>query len=66
MSPELTESVSRTKVFKVREGSDSLKGTIPNDVVSALKLKDGDEIEWEIEVIGGAIAVVARKARAER
>ena len=56
-------NMSRSKVFIVRPGSDSLRGTIPNDVVSALKLKGGDEIEWEITVIGGAIAAVARKAK---
>ena len=58
--------LSRTKVFDARPGSASMKGTIPDDVVSALKLKHGDEIDWEITAEGGEIVIKVRKVKARR
>ncbi len=45
----------KTKVFQAKEGSNSMKGTIPSDVVSALHLKHNDMIEWSIDVEDGKI-----------
>ncbi len=45
----------KTKVFQAKEGSNSMKGTIPSDVVSALHLKHKDKIEWSIDVADGKI-----------
>ena len=45
----------KTKVFQAKEGSNSMKGTIPSDVVSALHLKHKDKIEWSIDVVDGKI-----------
>lgn len=53
--------LSRTKVFKAREGSESVKGTIPSEVVAALKLKNNDVIEWELVVDNGQIIAKVRK-----
>ena len=58
--------MSRTKVFEARPGSSSMKGTVPDDVVSALKLKHGDEIDWEIAAEGGEIVIKVRKAKRPR
>lgn len=55
-------ALSRTKVFAARKGSASMKGTIPSDVVSGLKLSDGDELEWEILPEGSKIIAKVRKA----
>lgn len=55
--------MSRTKVFQAREGSTSMKGTIPSDVVSALHLKHNDLIEWEIAVENGEIITKVRKVK---
>jgi len=49
------------KVFKVRETSDSLRTTIPSEFVVALKLKHGDDLEWELDVKDGKIVAVARR-----
>ncbi len=54
--------MSRTKVFQARQGSGSMKGTIPSDVVSALKQKHDDAIEWEIAAEDGKIIAKVRKA----
>ncbi len=54
-------AMSRTKVFQARQGSGSMKGTIPSDVVSALKLKHDDSIEWEIASENNKILVKVRK-----
>ena len=47
--------MSKTKIFLARPGSASLKTTVPNDVVSGLKLKDGDSLEWELVAEGSKI-----------
>ncbi len=56
------EPLSKTKVFSARKGSDSMKGTIPGDVVSGLKLHDGDSVEWELVPEGSKIIAKVRKA----
>lgn len=62
--PEIKDVVlSRSKVFKARAGSSSMKGTIPSDVVSGLKLKDGDEVDWELLPEGDQIVAKVRKVR---
>lgn len=52
----------RSKVFQARNKSSSIKGTIPSDVASALKLKDNDTLEWELVAEGGEIVAKVRKA----
>jgi len=59
----IREKMSRTKVFVAREGSASMKGTIPSDVVSALHLKHDDTITWDIAVEAGEIIAKVRKAK---
>lgn len=60
------ETLSKTKIFLARSGSASLKSTIPNDVVSGLKLKDGDELEWELLAEGNRIIAKVSKAKQVR
>ena len=57
-----SKQLSKTKVFQARDQSSSLKGTIPADVVSALKLKDNDTIEWELVAESDEILAKVRKA----
>ncbi len=40
--------LTQMKLRKVREGSESLKGTIPPEVVKISKLRVGDALDWEI------------------
>ena len=54
--------MSRAKVFQTRENSGSMKGTIPSDVVSALKLKNADTLEWELGIEGNKIMATVKKA----
>ena len=54
-------TLSRSKVFQARKGTTSMKGTIPGDVVSGLKLKDADELEWELLPEGNRIVAKVRK-----
>jgi hypothetical protein len=54
--------LSKTKVHQAREQSSSLKGTIPADVVSGLKLKDNDTLEWELIAEGDEILAKVRRA----
>lgn len=51
----------KTKVFQAKEGSNSMKGTIPSDVVSALRLKHNDQIDWSIDVADGKIIAIIKK-----
>ena len=57
-----SKQLSKTKIFQARDQSSSLKGTIPADVVSALKLKDNDTIEWELVAESDKILAKVRKA----
>lgn len=40
-------ATSRTKLSKAN-ASKSLRTTVPSHIVNAMKLKDGDEMEWEL------------------
>ncbi len=51
----------KTKVFQVRPGSPSLRGTIPFTVVEGLKLSHGDSLEWQIEAKDGKIIAIVEK-----
>ena len=52
----------RTTVFRIRKNSPSLRATIPEAYVQLLRLKDGDELEWDHENVNGEIVVNVRKA----
>lgn len=38
-----------TKVVKAATNSDSLRATVPKEIVEALKLKEGDLIIWSVD-----------------
>jgi antitoxin component of MazEF toxin-antitoxin module len=52
----------RSAIFKTRKQSKSLRTTIPEAVVQALKLTDNDFLDWNIEAVGGDLVVRIRKA----
>lgn len=52
----------KTKVGLNRPGSPSLKTTIPQGIVSAMKLNQGDTLEWSIEVKDGKLVVCLEKS----
>jgi bifunctional DNA-binding transcriptional regulator/antitoxin component of YhaV-PrlF toxin-antitoxin module len=51
----------KTKVSVARPGSPSLRATIPEGIVAYLNLKEGDSLEWKMEMIDDKrIAIVER------
>lgn len=51
----------KSKVFQARKNSQSLRGTIPTGIVSALKIKHGDVLTWDVEVKEGKIVAIVKK-----
>jgi len=54
-------NVMKSKVFQIRPGSPSLRGTIPQGVAEALKLQHGDTVEWSLTVRDGKIVATIEK-----
>lgn len=52
----------KSKVSYVRKGSHSVKTIIPEGVADALKVTNGDHIDWELLPEGNRIVVKVRKA----
>jgi len=53
-----------SKVFQVRPGSPSLRGTIPQGIAEALKLQHGDTLKWSLEVREAVIVALVEKVEA--
>jgi hypothetical protein len=41
--------------------SDSIRSTIPNGIATHLKIKEGDELVWPLEIVKNEIVAVVRK-----
>jgi len=54
----------RTKASRNTSDSKSLKSTIPEAVTNALKIKQGDFLDWDLEVKDGKLVAIFRKAEA--
>lgn len=52
----------RTKLNKANSNSPSLRTTVPESVVSELKVKEGDSLEWERIIHEGKIAIRVKKS----
>ena len=52
----------RTKVSFNTKASHSLKSTIPEGVAEALKINQGDSVDWSLESRDGKIVAVVTKA----
>jgi hypothetical protein len=44
-----------------KTGTKSLRATIPEGIVAFLNLKEGDKLEWKMEIIDSQRAVIVRK-----
>ena len=51
----------KSKTTTARPGSTSLRATVPEGIVAFLDLKEGDKLEWKMEIIGNQRAVIVRK-----
>jgi len=52
----------KSKVFLVKPNSISMRGTIPESIVTALNLSHGDTMFWSIEIVDGKITARVKKA----
>jgi antitoxin component of MazEF toxin-antitoxin module len=50
-----------TRIGTAKKGTKSLKSTIPESIVEFLKLKDKDEVEWNMETQNDDRVVVIKK-----
>ena len=51
----------KTKVTKANTKSDSLRTSIPKQIVQALNLTDGDSVDWRLNLINGEIVITVVK-----
>lgn len=51
----------KTKVTKANTKSDSLRTSIPKQIVQALNLQDGDSVDWRLNLINGEIIITVVK-----
>lgn len=51
----------KTKVTKANTKSDSLRTSIPKQIVQALNLTDGDSVDWRLNLINGEIIITVVK-----
>lgn len=51
----------KTKVTRANTKSDSLRTSIPKQIVQALNLNDGDSVDWRLNLIDGEIVVTVVK-----
>jgi bifunctional DNA-binding transcriptional regulator/antitoxin component of YhaV-PrlF toxin-antitoxin module len=51
----------KSKVSIARPGSPSLRATIPEGIVAFMKIKEGDIVEWKMEVVNDKRIVVLEK-----
>lgn len=51
----------KTKVTKANTKSDSLRTSIPKQIVQALNLNDGDSVDWRLNLINGEIVITVVK-----
>ncbi|MGI0019074.1 MAG: hypothetical protein ACREAY_01240 [Nitrososphaera sp.] len=55
--------MTRSTVMQQRKGSISLKTTIPESYAIMLKVKPGDKLDWDHEIINGEVIIKIRKAK---
>lgn len=58
---QLPQFSEKSAARLVREGSPSIKTTIPENVVKLLELSNGDSIIWKIDVQTGGVVVTVEK-----
>jgi hypothetical protein len=52
----------KSKISIARPGSPSLRATVPEGIVAFLNLKEGDNLEWKMEIIDGKRIAMVQKA----
>ena len=49
-----------------RPETKSLRATVPEGIVAYLELKNGDRLEWKMEMINGKRVAIVRKGKKEK
>jgi len=49
-----------TVLTRARPGSPSLRTTVPIFIIRQFGLKEGDRLEWRLEVLDGKLTIVVR------
>jgi hypothetical protein len=62
MTKQLTKELEKSKLSKGSSEFESLRTTVPRIVVKNLNLKQGDYIEWEMQIVDGKMTYTVRKA----
>ena len=55
----------QSKAAVARPGTKSLRATIPEGIVAFLNLKEGESLDWKMEVMKGERVVLVRKLKGE-
>jgi hypothetical protein len=51
----------QSKTSTARPGSTSLRATVPEGIVAFLNLKEGDKLEWKMEIIDNQRVATVKK-----
>jgi len=51
----------KSKTSVARPGSTSLRATVPEGIVAFLDLKEGDKLEWKMEIIDNKRVTIVKK-----
>lgn len=52
-----------SKLTVARTGTTSLRATVPEGIVAFLELKEGNKLNWKMEIIDGERVVIVRKVK---
>jgi hypothetical protein len=50
-----------SKLTVARTGTTSLRATVPEGIVAFLELKEGEKLDWRMEIVDGERVVIVRK-----
>ncbi len=53
----------KTSLTGASSKSDSLRATVPSGIVKQFHMKSGDQLDWEIKVLDGKLAIVVTLER---
>jgi hypothetical protein len=51
----------KTRLVKASSKFESLRATVPKSIVTFMKLKEGDFIDWDLQVLNGKMTLIVSK-----
>lgn len=55
----------KTTLTKASTKSESLRTTVPAGIVKQFYMSEGDQLEWEIKVVGGNLGILIKHIKNE-